>query len=274
MVKSKKKGSSKKHSDVYDNWIDYSRDISERINEFTNESAGEYKELYSLWSDYAQNMSDKMAKFTPEDESAFTDIQNMWRDYSEEMGERFVEILKNEKGPYKELYKMWTDYSAKMGEQLSDLMSESLKEQHDLYELWMDSFGIKDNGNEDDISDMYKDIYQFWQNMWGRSNDIIPPFNYSDMNLNTNYKELSEFWTNTYSKMVKNVINSPDFAKMDGNILKANLEALKITDELINQYLSAMGLPTKNNLDDIYQKLHDMDRKISEISRAINSKKK
>lgn len=274
MTKTKKKASSKKHSDVHDNWMDFSRNISERINEFTKESTGEYKDLYSMWSEYAQNMSDMMADFTPNDESAFADIQNMWRNYSEDMGERFVEILNQEKGPYKELYQMWTDYSSKMSEQLSDLMNESLKEQHDLYELWMDSFGIKDNGHDDDISEMYKGMNQFWLNMWTRSNGMMPSFGPSDMNLNSNYKELTEFWTNAYSKMAKNMVNSPDFAKMDGSILEANLEAIKINDQLTNQYLSAMGLPTKSNLDDIYQKLHDMDRKISEISRAVNSKKK
>jgi hypothetical protein len=275
MAKAKKKTSSKKHSDIYENWMDFSREISERINEFTKESTGEYKDLYSIWNEYAQNMSDMMADFKPNDESAYSDIQNLWRNYSEEMAERFLEVLDKDKGPYADLYQMWTEYSSRMGEQLSDLVNESLKEQHDLYELWMDTFGIKDNGyDDDDISEIYKGLNQYWLNMWIRSKDMLPPFGQSDMNLNSNYKEFSELWTNAYSKMVKNMINSPDFAKMDGNILDANLEAIRINDQLTKQYLSAMGLPTKDNLDDIYQKLHDMDRKISEISRAVNSKKK
>ncbi len=273
MAKGKKKVGPKKQSEIYDNWVDFSRNISETLNEFTKESMDEFKELHQIWSEYTQNMSDMMTKVTPGDENAFADIQNMWKNYSEEMGERFVEILKRENGPYKDLYQMWTDYSSKMGEHISELMSESLKEQHDLYELWMDSFGMKDNGRGEDISEMYKNLNQLWFNTWKRSREMVPPLTRGDMSLSADYKELTEFWTNAYSKMVKNIINSPDFAKMDGNILNANLEAIKINNELTNNYLSAMGLPTKNNLDDIYQKLHDLDRKISEISKAINSKK-
>ena len=74
--------------------------------------------------------------------------------------------------------------------------------------------------------------------------------------------------------MVTNFIKSPEFAKMDGNILSSNLDMIKANDKLMNQSLNAMGLPTKENLNDIYLKLHDMDRKISEIAKAVNSKNK
>jgi hypothetical protein len=44
-------------------------------------------------------------------------------------------------------------------------------------------------------------------------------------------------------------------------------------DQLSKQYLSAMGLPTKENLDDIYKKLHELDRKISDIQRGLRSQR-
>jgi hypothetical protein len=74
--------------------------------------------------------------------------------------------------------------------------------------------------------------------------------------------------------MVKNMINSPEFAKMDGNIINVNLDAIITNNKIMNQYLDALGLPTRNNLEDIYKKLHDMDRKISEMARTLNSRKK
>jgi hypothetical protein len=270
LVKDKR---NKKKETLSDSWGEFSQEMNERINVMAKNTGKDLEDHYKMWREYSQKMTDMMAKFTPEDEKALGDIQNLWMEYSEKIGTKFVDVMERETGPSKELYKMWTDYSTKMGDQISELMSESIKEQKDLYELWMDSFGIKDNGHENNIPDFFKEMSQFWQNMWMKSKDMPLPISPGDMKLNADYKELSEFWTNAYSKMVKNMINSPDFAKMDGNILEANLEAIKIKDELANKYLSAMGLPTKDNLDDIYQKLHDMDRKISEISRAINSKK-
>ncbi|UCE73921.1 MAG: hypothetical protein JSV56_13015 [Methanomassiliicoccales archaeon] len=270
----KKKQSSREHNEIYDVWIDFSRDIGDRINEIAKESAQEYNDLYEIWSEYAQKMTDQLAKFTPEDESAYKEMQKIWKNYSEELGERFVDILKNEKGPYQNLYQIWTDYSSRMGDQFSEFMSDSLREQHDLYELWMDTFGMKDIGHEEDLTGIYKNMNQFWLDMWLKSKDMFPPIRENDVGYYQKYREMNEFWTKAYSKMVMNLLKSPDFAEMDGNILNSNLEMIQANNRFMSQYLAAMGLPTKENLNDIYLKLHDMDRKISEISRAVNSKGK
>ena len=142
----------------------------------------------------------------------------------------------------------------------------------DLYEIWMDAFGMKDNSQEERLSGVYKGVNQFWLEMWEKSKDMVPSRPTGDMDLNANFKELNDVFTKNYSKMIMNLVRSPDFAKMDGNILNGNLDIKRINDQFMGQYLSAMGMPTKENLNDIYLKLHDIDKKISEISRVINSK--
>jgi hypothetical protein len=272
--KGNKKKNSKKHHDAYNTFVDFSKDMTEKINEITREGANEYKDLYNTWSEYAQKMTDKMAQFTPEDEGTFKGVQKVWKDYSEMIGDCFYDIMNRENGPYKELYQTWTDYTSKMGEQLSDLMSESFKEQQDLYELWMDSFGMKDMDHDEDLARIYKNMNQFWLDVWQNSKGLFQPVPENDMNFSARYKELNDLWTKAYSKMVMNIIKSPEFAEMDGNILNTNLDMIKANDQLMNQYLNAMGLPTKESISDIYLKLHDLDRKISEIARAVNSKGK
>ena len=84
-------------------------------------------------------------------------------------------------------------------------------------------------------------------------------------------KELNEFWTKHYSKMANDMIRSSAFAEMNGKILDGNLEFKQLNDSLANRYLKAMGWHTKETIDDIYFKLHDMDRKLSDIYRTVNS---
>ena len=271
--KDKKKQSSKEHTDPYDAWLGFSKDISDRFNDITMEGANEYKDLYNIWGEYAQKMTEQMANFSSEDGVAFEDMQRMWTDYSGKIGESFVHILGKDDGPYNELYQTWTEYSGKMSEYLSELMSENIKSQKDLYELWMDAFGMKDKGHDESVSGTFEGMGQFWMEMWEKSNPMFPPILEGDVDLNSRYRELNELWTKNYSKMVMNILRSPAFSKMDGNILDSNLEMTRMNNQFMNQYLSAIGLPTKENLNDIYQKLHDMDRKLSEISRTINSKK-
>ncbi len=271
--KNKKTGSFSEPIDVYDTWHDFSKEISERIKDITREGAGEYKDLYKIWTEYAQKMTEQMGKFTPEDSVVFEGMQRMWSDYSGRIGDRFGDIISKDNGPYKELYQIWTEHSERMGESLSELMSENIKGQRDLYELWMDSFGMKDVGHDESASRFFQDMGRFWMDMWEKSGAMFPMIPDTHTGFDSKYRELNDLWTKNYSKMVMNFIRSPAFAEMNGNILNGNLEAIRANQEFTNQYLSTIGLPTKENIDGVYLKLHDLDRKISEISRALKSQK-
>lgn len=271
--KGKKKKNAEEHVDVHDVWVDFSKEIGGRIEDIMKEGASEYKELYKIWGEYAQKMTKQMGKSDPEDRLAFEDIQKMWTEYSSKIGQRFIDILKKENGPLMDLYQFWTEYSGKMSENFSELMGDSIKEQEDLYGRWMDSFSVKERNLDNDVLAAFKNMNQFWQVMLEQSQGMLSPNFGGNIDFNANYKEQNEFWTKKYSEMVMNMMRSSAFAKMNGNVLDGNLEIKRFNDQLISQYMSGMGLPTRENLNDIYQKLTDLDRKISEISRAINSKK-
>jgi gas vesicle protein len=268
--KNKKAGSFSEPMDIYDAWHDFSKEISERIKDMTKEGADEYKDLYEIWTEYAQKMTEQMGKFTPEDGLTLKSMQKMWSDYSNRIGDGFGDIISKDNGPYRELYQIWTEYSGRMSESLSELMSENIKSQRDLYELWMDAFGMKDVGQDERF---FRDMSSFWMDMWGKSNYLFPAIPDTNYGFDTKYKELNDLWTKNYSKMVMNFIRSQTFAEMNGNILDSNLEAIRANQEFINQYLSTIGMPTKENIDEIYSKLHDLDKKVSEISRAVKSQK-
>jgi hypothetical protein len=278
MEMAKKKGKKPhrygEHHDIYENWVDFSKDISDRINYLTHESTSEYNELYKIWSEYVQEMTEHMANYSPEDTDAFEEMQRIWTHYSGKIGEKFVDALSSDNGSFKELYQMWTEYSGKMSQNLSELLSENIKSQKELYELWMDSFGIKDKSYNPHPHDVYEDMGQFWMKMWEHSWDMHPSAHTRNTDFNATYKELSDFWAKNYSKWVANFMRSPEFAKMNGEILDSNLETIRANQEYWTQYFSTMGIPTKENIDEIYQKLTDLDRKISEVNRSLKSKKR
>ena len=131
---------------------------------------------------------------------------------------------------------------------------------------------MKDKSHEEDVSGFLNGMGQFWQEMWEKSRVMYPTTPESDIDFNARCKELNELWTKNYSKIVMDIIKSPAFADMNGRILDSNLEIRRLNDQFMSQYLGAMGLPTKESMNDIYLKLHDMDRKLSEISRALSQK--
>ena len=270
--KKKKKQSSSEPADIFNAWLDFSKDINDRIQDITMESANEYEELCKMWSEYARKMTDTMAKLTPEDTMAFEDIQKIWTTYSGRMGEQFMNMADKDDGPYQELYELWSEYSNTMGERLSELVSENLKSQKELYELWMDAFGIKDNGQMVSGTGPFSGIGRVWQDIWEKSTAMFANQPKTGNDFSSWNEKWQEIWLDAYSKWALNAIRSPHFAKMDGQTLNTNLEMKKYSDQFVNNYLSAMGIPNKENMDEIYLKLYDLDRKISKIARSVKSK--
>lgn len=268
MTKGKaKKGvqTSKEYEKFYESWLEFSKNINERLMKLTKEGTKEYEEMHKIWSEYVQKMTEKLANLSPEDKKAFKEMESLWTDYSSQIGERFLDLLSKKDGPYQELYQLYLDYSEKMGKLLLRLMSERVKEQNDLYELWMDSFGMKGKGDVEGIN-------QLWMEMWSKSREILSPKD-EEADYAVKCRELYDLWTKEYSKIIMNIMRSPAFAEMNGTILDKSLEMRRLNEQFMNQYLSAMGLPTKEGMNDIFRKLHELDRKVSEISRTIKSSK-
>jgi hypothetical protein len=269
MVKGKKK-QQKKSDDSYDAWVEFSKKMGDRINELAKDQVSEYKELYKLWSEYAQKMTEHMSAFSPDDSKAFEGMQQIWAQYSGKLGEMLMDSSGKDNGPYKELYDLWDQYSNSMSEHASELMKENLKNQQELYELWMDAFGIKDEGQKEHDNGPYNAINSFFKRMWEHSVSSIQPTASPDENFRKLSEEWQDLWMKAYSKSVMDIVRSPAFADFNGHTLDTNLEMKQTSDRFANWYLSTMGVPTQQNVDEIHQKLHDLDRKMSDITRILN----
>lgn len=268
MVKGKKK--EKERDELYNSWIEFSKEISDRIGEITKERATEYKDLYSMWSEYTQKMTEHISEFSSEDSKTYEDMQQIWAQYSGKLGEMFMDMSSKDNGPYKELYDLWNHYSNSMSERMSELMKENLKNQQELYELWMDAFGIKNGGHKEGQHDLYEGLNSFYRKMWEHTISGFQPTAPQDKDFQKWTEELQDVWMKAYSKSVMDVVRSPAFADFNGKTLDTNLEMKQSSDRFMNWYLTSMGVPTKENIDEIYQKLHDLDKKISEIARNLN----
>jgi len=274
MTRRKKDKQSKvDYNELHNAWTRYSKEITDKINNISKERAKEYEGLYNLWNEYTQKMTEGVSNYSPKNNKSLSEMQKVWSDYSEEIGERFGDIMGKENGPYKELFELWTEYNKEVGPHIKGLVTESIKEQGELYEIWMDAFGMKDQYQMQGIPGNIRDIGDFWRSIMEKSMKMNPPIPDDKMDFGKQYRELFDLWSSAYSKTMMDTLRSSQFAETNGNILNSNLDMIRARDQLSKQYLSAMGLPTKENLDDIYKKLHELDRKISEIQRGLRSQR-
>jgi hypothetical protein len=266
MAKSKKK-QSKNYDYTYESWVEFSNEMGEKLNALAKDQVSEYKELNKLWNEYASKMTEHMSAFSPEDHKAYEGMQQLWAQYSGKLGDMLLDVSNSHDGPLKELHEAWKSYSVPAGEHLSELMKEQLKNQQELYELWMDAFCKKDQ--EEGKDSHFEAMNSFFRNMWEQSLTGLPQAAPQDGDLVNWGKEWHEQWMKAYSKSVMELVRSPTFADLNGHTLDANLELKKATESYSNLYLSSMGAPTQQDMDEIHKKLHELDRKMSDIARIL-----
>ena len=248
-------------------WVDFSKNVNERMMKLAKEGAREYDELYRIWSEYAQKMTSRISSFSPDDESGLTEMKRLWTDYSGRLGNGIYALSGSGREPYREILRLWSEYSERMRDFLSDAFRGQMKEQRDLYSLWMDAFGMKDQGGSDDMNSR-------WFETWMRSWELMSPLQAGDPgDLMSRYKELNDLWTKTYSKALSDLMKGHPYAEFTGSLVERNSEWRTAFEKALNQYLGSMGMPTKESVDDIYQKLHEIDRKLSELGRKYESSK-
>jgi hypothetical protein len=269
MSKDKSQEVSRESKDAFNAWQDYSRMVGERIESMMRDGTKRYESLYELWSDYSKKMAEQMANLSPDDDMDFGKMGETWTDYSSKIGDMFAELMGNEPGQYKDLYAVWNDYSDTMGERLSDMMNGQFKEQRELYDIWMDTFSMKDQGSHGMPADVMTATKAYWEEFMSN----LPSMSATMGNMSDPqgaYKELSKNWMSNYTKYMVNLMATKGVASMDGDLLGKNLESMQKGQEFLKDYFNIMGIPTKDNMDEIYQRLYKIDRKMREMSRAIN----
>lgn len=81
--------------------------------------------------------------------------------------------------------------------------------------------------------------------------------------------EIYDLWVNTYAKMFTEAMNTPLFAATVGQYLDSVLELKKGLDHATGKTMKALGLPTRSDLDEIYQRLVSLERKLHELAKQI-----
>ncbi|TET89713.1 MAG: hypothetical protein E3J35_09020 [Methanomassiliicoccales archaeon] len=83
-------------------------------------------------------------------------------------------------------------------------------------------------------------------------------------------KEIYQICARSYSEMFKEAMVTPSVLKQNAKVLDAFLDWKIETDNVNRGTLSGLGLPTRDDMDEIAEKLYHLDRKMDGISRDLN----
>jgi hypothetical protein len=83
------------------------------------------------------------------------------------------------------------------------------------------------------------------------------------------FRRIYEAWLTTWSKNLDVYMRTPEFLEQSGRNMEAFSEFRKRMDEMLDEYWKSIRLPSTRDMDEIYQKLYLIDRKLDDMDRRF-----
>jgi hypothetical protein len=160
------------------------------------------------------------------------------------------------------------------------MMFEGFKEQYELYELWMDTFAKSalEGSKSGDIPSI---LNKYWLESMDRFNSLfsMKPFTPESLEptlepgdqIYKRFEEIHNYWVETTTKMFEEVLNSPAYGNLLAQSINSSMDTRKMLQNMFTQNLKTLGIPTKNDLEEIREGLNDINTQISEIRQDIKA---
>ncbi len=75
----------------------------------------------------------------------------------------------------------------------------------------------------------------------------------------------------SYNEMMKKVLATKSFASRSGNAVRGMLDGVKAWNEVMEETLKALHLPSKGDIDELHETLYDLGKRVDYLTKAMQS---
>jgi len=87
-------------------------------------------------------------------------------------------------------------------------------------------------------------------------------------------KQTYNLWVEEAESNMDHLLRDPNFSQKLAGLLSKYLDVKKKSDSITEKYLNVMNIPTRTEIDNIYKELHNISRKLSDLSESTSAKDK
>ena len=127
-----------------------------------------------------------------------------------------------------------------------DLMNSQIKLARHSADIWMKFSGVWAEGTQAAVSRMASEATK---------SDVDPG------------KRAYNAWVEELEKRFDILLKDEEFTTQLGSFVSSYLEVKRTSDGILERYCSKMNIPTKSEINGMYKKLHDLEKKVDKLSR-------
>ena len=84
-------------------------------------------------------------------------------------------------------------------------------------------------------------------------------------------KQIYNVWVEELEGKMDHLLRDPGFASKLSALLSKYLDVKKKSDSMVEKYYKVMNMPTKSEIDGIYKEIHELKKKLSELTPSDSS---
>ncbi|WP_435156614.1 poly(R)-hydroxyalkanoic acid synthase subunit PhaE [Haladaptatus sp. DFWS20] len=162
----------------------------------------------------------------------------------------------------------WNEYMGEMNDAFINSLERNVEAQTAFVDSWMSAFDTSETDETAaDGMEGYVGVYNAWmdaaQKQFERINDALEG---EDVPV----EEFRDIWLKAANDAFKEVTTTSEFASMTADSVENSMTYKQTVDEATEQTLSAFGLPTENDIQEVGKRLLEVERRQHDIERKLD----
>lgn len=163
----------------------------------------------------------------------------------------------------------WNELAENVNEAVAQSMEQNMEASAAFIESWADAMAdsMPEQAEMSSGIEGYSGAYEVWmdaaEEMFERTADGAAG---EDISLD----EFRDIWLQSANEAFKEVMGTSAFAAANGQLVSAMMEMQEQVDEIGEETLSEMGMPTKSEIDEIGERLVEFERRQHSVEKKLD----
>ena len=163
----------------------------------------------------------------------------------------------------------WNEMVEQMNEAVADSIEQNMEAQAAFVESWADAFD--NNVPEEDVVaegiEGYNRAYEVWmdasEQMFERTADVA-------QGEDVDPSEFRDIWLQSANEAFKEVMSTSAFASANGQLVEVLMDMQAEVDDLSQDTIAQMGLPTRDDVDEVGERLVELERRQHAVEEKLD----
>lgn len=163
----------------------------------------------------------------------------------------------------------WASLVENMNDAVAESMEQNMKASSAFMESWSDAMA-ESMPEEGDIAtgmEGYNNAYEVWidaaEEMFERTTDAAEG---EDVAMS----ELRDIWLQSANEAFKEVMSTSAYAAANGQLVSAMMDLQEQTDEISEDTLEQLGMPTGSDIEEVGERLIELERRQHRVEKKLD----